>query len=124
MSMNLITEKSVASIKDAAHVLITQPETVNGASVESLRRATLANTVQIITTKGVYANLESTAEISSTAAHAHAANSYFLLNGALYFATAAISVGDTIAVGTNCRLAPITGELVRIIDSGLGIIIE
>lgn len=111
MSVNLITEKAVADIKSTAHLLITQPETVGGVSVESLRRATLADAVEAITTNGVYANLAATAETSTTAAYAHSSGDYFLLNGALYIATAAISVGGTITSGTNCQAAPITGEV-------------
>ena len=41
-------------------------------------------------------------EASSTASAAHPAGSYFIYNGKLYKATAAISVGDTITSGTNC----------------------
>lgn len=42
MAVNKITEKTVAqSIKESAHMLITQPETVGGQSVETLERATL-----------------------------------------------------------------------------------
>ncbi len=40
MDFNKITEKTQASaVKSTASVLITQPETVNGVSTESLRRA-------------------------------------------------------------------------------------
>ena len=39
MAVTKITEKTVAtSLKDAAHVLVTQPENIDGSMVESLRR--------------------------------------------------------------------------------------
>lgn len=45
-------------------------------------------------------------EASSTAASAHAIGEYFFLGGTLYEVTAAIAVGDTIAVGTNVKAVP------------------
>ena len=41
-------------------------------------------------------------ESTSTASAAHAVGTYFIYNGELYKATAAIVAGDTIAAGTNC----------------------
>ena len=50
MSVNKITKKTVAqSIKESAHVLITQPETVGGQSVETLERATLGDIKEAVT---------------------------------------------------------------------------
>ena len=50
MSVNKITEKIVAqSIKESAHVLITQPETVGGQSMETLERATLEDIKEAVT---------------------------------------------------------------------------
>ena len=49
MAISKITEKTVAeSIKEGAHVLITQPETVDGQSVETLERATLEDIKGVI----------------------------------------------------------------------------
>ena len=45
-------------------------------------------------------------EASSTAASAHAIGEYFFLGGTLFEVTAAIAVGDTIAVGTNVKAVP------------------
>ncbi|MBR6571229.1 MAG: hypothetical protein IKK75_12335, partial [Clostridia bacterium] len=54
MASNRITEKeSVAALKDAASVLITQIETVNGVETESLRRAALDVLVAALRTKGI-----------------------------------------------------------------------
>lgn len=43
-------------------------------------------------------------ESSTTASMAHAVGDYFWLNGTLYEATAAITVGNAISVGTNCKI--------------------
>lgn len=59
-----------------------------------------------------------TVELTSTAAHAHAAGSTFLWIGQLVKATAAIAVGDTIAVGTNVENTDICSVLDEL-DSGL-----
>jgi hypothetical protein len=47
MEFNRITQKTeTEAVKPEAHVLVTQPETVDGASVEALRRATLDSFVE------------------------------------------------------------------------------
>ena len=46
-------------------------------------------------------------EASTTATAAHAAGALFWLDGTLYEATAAIAVGGTITVGTNCKVVDI-----------------
>lgn len=43
-------------------------------------------------------------ESSTTASMAHAVGDYFWLNGTLYEATAAITIGSAILVGTNCKI--------------------
>lgn len=43
-------------------------------------------------------------ESSTTASMAHAVGDYFWLNGTLYEATAAITVGNAFSVGTNCKI--------------------
>ena len=43
-------------------------------------------------------------EESSTATIAHTINSTFMMNGKLHRATAAIAIGDTVEVGTNCEV--------------------
>ena len=43
-------------------------------------------------------------EESSTATVAHTINSTFMMNGKLHRATAAIAIGDTVEVGTNCEV--------------------
>lgn len=43
-------------------------------------------------------------ESSTTASMAHAVGDYFWLNGTLYEATAAITIGNAISVGTNCKI--------------------
>ena len=45
------------------------------------------------------------AEASSTASAPHTAGTFFRLSGVLYEATDDIAVGDTITVGTNCKVA-------------------
>ena len=46
MAITKITEKTVtASVSSSAYCLITQPETINGVSTESLRRATVPNVI-------------------------------------------------------------------------------
>ena len=50
-------------------------------------------------------------ETSTTSAHAYAIGDYFILNDTLYVATAAIGIGDTITVGTNCQQATVGPEL-------------
>ena len=57
------------------------------------------------------ANVTTTEEATATAAAAHAKGSYFWNANILYRATAAIAVGDTITVGTNCVAVTIAGEL-------------
>lgn len=57
------------------------------------------------------ANVTTTEEATATAAAAHAKGSYFWNSNILYRATAAIAVGDTITVGTNCVTVTIAGEL-------------
>lgn len=57
------------------------------------------------------ANVTTTEEATATAAAAHAKGSYFWNSNILYRATAAIAVGDTITVGTNCVAVTIAGEL-------------
>lgn len=54
MAVTKITEKTVAtSVKDAAHILVTQPENVDGATVESLRRAPLNMLKKALGVEGV-----------------------------------------------------------------------
>ena len=43
-------------------------------------------------------------EESSTATAAHTANSLFMMDGKLHRVTAAIAIGDAVAVGTNCEV--------------------
>lgn len=63
MSVNKITEKSVAaSIKDTSHVLITQPETVDGQSIETLERAGLSAFVSKLANTGEIADMRSDAD--------------------------------------------------------------
>lgn len=50
-------------------------------------------------------------ESSTTSAHAYSAGDYFILNDTLYEATAAIAVGGTITVGTNCQATTVCGEV-------------
>ena len=50
-------------------------------------------------------------ESSNTAAAAHAVGDYFRLSGTLYIATDTIAVGDTITVGTNCRVAVLGNDV-------------
>ena len=50
-------------------------------------------------------------EASSTASAAHKAGSYFIYNGMLYQATADIASGGTITPNTNCKEAPLGGEI-------------
>ena len=45
------------------------------------------------------------AEASSTASAPHTAGTFFRLSGVLYEATDDIAIGDTITVGTNCKVA-------------------
>lgn len=53
-------------------------------------------------------------EASTTATAAHAVGEYFWLGGALYEATAAIAVGGTITVGTNCKAAVLGAGLTNL----------
>lgn len=54
MASNRITDKeSVAALKDAASVLVTQVETVNGVETESLRRAALEVLVEALRKKNI-----------------------------------------------------------------------
>lgn len=50
-------------------------------------------------------------EASSTASAAHAAGTYFRLNGVLYMATQDIAVGATITPGTNCSVAVLGNDV-------------
>lgn len=50
-------------------------------------------------------------ESSTTSAHAYSTGDYFILNDTLYEATAAIAVGGTITVGTNCQATTVCGEV-------------
>ena len=50
-------------------------------------------------------------EASSTASAAHPAGSYFIYNNKLYQATADIASGGTITPNTNCKEAPLGGQL-------------
>ena len=50
-------------------------------------------------------------ESSTTSAHAYSTGDYFILNDTLYEATAAIAVGGTITVGTNCQATTVGGEV-------------
>ena len=66
-------------------------------------------------------NIASSAESSTTAAYAHAIGEYFTLSGVLHKATAAIAVGDTITVGTNCVQAQVADETLKNDKKQLGI---
>ena len=80
------------------------------ASAESDRIA--AETARVSEFSTIVANAQAAlsyigpSEASSTASAAHAAGSYFIYNGKLYKATAAIAIGDTITSGTNCAQVP------------------
>lgn len=50
-------------------------------------------------------------EASSTASAAHPAGSYFIYNNKLYQATSDIASGGTITPNTNCKEAPLGGEV-------------
>ena len=50
---------------------------------------------------------------SATATSAHAIGDLFTMDGKLYKATAAIAIGDTIAVGTNCALTDVSSEMIK-----------
>ena len=50
---------------------------------------------------------------TATATAAHAAGDLFVMGGKLYKATAAIAIGDTITVGTNCALTNISSEMIK-----------
>lgn len=52
-------------------------------------------------------------EASTTASQAYAIGDYFWLSGTLYEATAAITQGGTIVVGTNCKTAEIGEALTQ-----------
>ena len=52
-------------------------------------------------------NLISTEE-TFTATAAHALNSIFLMDGKLHRATAAIAIGDSVEVGTNCEVTSVS----------------
>lgn len=54
---------------------------------------------------GVAARVIATAEPTNISTHAYAIGDQFVYNGILYTATSAISVGDTIAPGTNCSIS-------------------
>lgn len=54
---------------------------------------------------GVAASVIATAEPTNISSHAYAIGDQFVYNGILYTATSAISVGDTIAPGTNCSIS-------------------
>ena len=57
--------------------------------------------------QAMIANSESTA----TASYKHDEGTFFRLNGVLYEATSDIDIGDTITVGTNCKIAVVCDEL-------------
>ena len=52
-------------------------------------------------------------ELTLTAANAYAVGDLFRYDGKLYKVSAAIEVGDTIEVGTNCIETTIAGENIR-----------
>ena len=57
------------------------------------------------------------AESSNTAQYAHNKGTYFRLNDTLYQAIVRINVGDSIVVGTNCKVAVIGDDLTNLANS-------
>ena len=70
---------------------------INGKNVKDSNAAAMASLAPV--------------ESSTTASMAHAVGEYFWLNGTFYEATAAIAIGNTITVGTNCIIAYLGNEL-------------
>lgn len=66
---------------------------------------------------GGAAMIESSAEETTTSAHAYAVDDYFIYNNTLYAVTAAIAVGDTITPGTNCAATTVMNELANVDNS-------
>lgn len=79
------------------------------------------NTLNHITLNGVTKYVKDSAgqamlapeELTLTAANAYAVGDLFRYDGKLYKASAAIEVGDTIEVGTNCEETTIAGESIK-----------
>ena len=66
---------------------------------------------------GGAAMIESSAEETTTSAHAYAVDDYFIYNNTLYAVTAAIAVGDTITPGANCAATTVMNELANVDNS-------
>jgi hypothetical protein len=71
-------------------------------------------TFKDVPTSDMIANIEP----STISTHAYTIGQQFILNGVLHIATAAISVGDTLTVGTNCAInQSITEQIKTIVDA-------
>ena len=79
------------------------------------------NTLNHVTLNGVTKYIKDSAgqamlapeELTLTATNAHAVGDLFRYDGKLYKTSAAIGVGDTIGVGTNCEETTIAGENIK-----------
>lgn len=66
MATKKITEQAQASeVKDAASLLVTQHETVDGETVEALRRASLANVITALKRNGILTGMQTEAGIQA-----------------------------------------------------------
>ena len=77
-----------------------------------------------VTSNGIYESITTTNEMIAniesftTSTHAYTIGQQFILNGVLHIATAAIAVGDTLIVGTNCAVnANLTEQIRAIIEN-------
>ena len=93
--------------------------TTDEGRISALETLTTQHTTDIAGVKtDLMDMIESTQELSATAAYAHAVGEYFIYNDTLYVTTQTINIGDTIVPNTNCDTRDVGTVLTQLAQGG------